>query len=574
MLCVLFFSMLRFGTFNVLGLSKPEKQHLLEEDFISYGLDILAIQETKVINSDEIILPLNNKLIFMKQVNLINGIGHGGLGFLISTKLTPYIVQSQYISDRVSFIDFKIPCNNSNPLLIRCVNGYSPTNTKSKKDLSLSSSFYEDLQKASNVPSRWEIFYLGDFNGKIGNITKSDRVNGLHNYVGRYSMGMRNHNGECLLDFVCLNDLLVTNTCFQHPSRHRTTHTARVTYKGGKKVYSQIDYILCKRRSRCLLQNARSYGGTKLCSDHKLVVVSINSQKRFRLYRKLKASGKKIDCNQLSSCKEKQLLFKSEITESLKNITPVGEPNSVLEKTFEALHSCAENVVGFRESNQRCHRTNDKVVVELSTLRKQLRVELESYNKDSARNRELKKSVNKIGRAIKKRMKVLETQWADRLAYEITSTDDSRAMFEAVRSLAKVNDPKPIVVHNQKGIPVGTDKAKADIIKGWYEKKFTGDEPPLTPFVCPPKSLDVPITPIEVEIAAKALKNGKANGPDNTPNEFLKYAGTAFYTMFANIVNRCFEENKVLNAVGECYITPLAKPGKPPGQESQATNPL
>ena len=109
MLCVLFFSMLRFGTFNVLGLSKPEKQHLLEEDFISYGLDILAIQETKVINSDEIILPLNNKLIFMKQVDLINDIGHGGFGFVISTKLTLYIVQSQYISCRVSFIDLKIP---------------------------------------------------------------------------------------------------------------------------------------------------------------------------------------------------------------------------------------------------------------------------------------------------------------------------------------------------------------------------------------------------------------------------------------------------------------------------------
>ena len=115
--------------------------------------------------------------------------------------------------------------------------------------------------------------------------------------------------------------------------------------------------------------------------------------------------------------------------------------------------------------------------------------------------------MNRIGRAIKKRMKVLETQWADRLAEEITSTDDSRAMFEAVRSLAKVKDPKPIVVHNQDGIPVGTDKAKADIIKEWYEKKFTGDEPPLTPFVGPPKPLDVPIIPIEVKFAAKVLKN-------------------------------------------------------------------
>ncbi|KAL5260754.1 hypothetical protein ACHWQZ_G010791 [Mnemiopsis leidyi] len=200
-------------------------------------------------------------------------------------------------------------------------------------------------------------------------------------------------------------------------------------------------------------------------------------------------------------------------------------------------------------------------------MRKKLRIELESYNQDSSQNRELKKSVNRIGRAIKKCMKVLETLWADRLAAEITSTDDVRAMFEAVRSLAKVKDPKPIVVHNQDGIPVGTDKAKPDIIKEWYEKKFTGNEPPLTPFVGPPKPLDVPNKPIEVEVAAKALQNGKANGPDNTPNELLKYAGDSFYQIFATLVNKSFEENKIIDAVGECFITPLAKPGKPPGEE-------
>ncbi|KAL5258261.1 hypothetical protein ACHWQZ_G013038 [Mnemiopsis leidyi] len=113
------------------------------------------------------------------------------------------------------------------------------------------------------------------------------------------------------------------------------------------------------------------------------------------------------------------------------------------------------------------------------------------------------------------------------------------------------------------GIPVGTDKAKADIIKEW----FTGDEPPLTPFVGPPKPLDVPIKPIEVEFAAKALQNGKANDPDNTPNELLKYAGDSFYQIFATLVNKSFEENKFIDAVGESFITPLAKPGKPPGEE-------
>ena len=122
----------------------------------------------------------------MMQTNLINGIGQGGLGFVVSKKLAPRIEKFQYISDRVSFIDIKIPCRNNNPMLVRCINAYSPTNTKSRKDISLSTSFYEDLQKASNVPSRWEVYYLGDFNGKVGKLTYSDSVNGLHHHIGRY----------------------------------------------------------------------------------------------------------------------------------------------------------------------------------------------------------------------------------------------------------------------------------------------------------------------------------------------------------------------------------------------------
>ena len=559
--------MMRIGTFNVLGLSKTEKQHLLEEDFISYGLDILAIQETKISKCNEIMLPKKNKLILMKQTNLINGIGHGGLGFVINKKLCPFIQQWNYISDRVSYIDFKIPCGNSTSMYIRFVNGYSPTNTKSKKDATLSEKFYGDLEKAAYVPSRWELYFLGDFNGKIGKLNQLDLLNGIHHHVGKYSIGSRNHNGQCLLDFVCLNDFFVANTCFQHPARHRTTHTARVINKSGKKVYSQIDFVLCKRRSKCLLENARSYGGTKLCSDHKLLVVSVNTQNRFRLNQRNR-SEKKFDCNRLASCKETQLSFKREVAAALSlDQNSNGDPNSVLDSALSVIHKCAEKIVGIRRPKQKCHRTNDPVVVDLSNIRRKLRVELESYNKDSDKNRELKKSVNRIGRAITKRMKFLESQHADRLAEEITSTGDSRSMFEAVRSLAKVKEPKPIVVHNEHGNPVGTDKAKAEIVREWYVKKFNGDDPPLTPFMGTPRPLDAPITALEVESAAKALKNGKANGPDNTPNELIKYAGMSFYNVYANIINQCFEENKVLDAIGECYITPLTKPGKPPGNE-------
>ena len=95
-------------------------------------------------------------------------------------------------------------------------------------------------------------------------------------------------------------------------------------------------------------------------------------------------------------------------------------------------------------------------------------------------------------------------------------------MFEAVRSLCKVKEAKPICVNNQDGNPIGTDIAKAKAIRDWYKLQFTGDDPPLTAFDNAPSPLDCPITPYEVEIAAKRLKNGKANGPDIIPNELLK----------------------------------------------------
>ena len=61
----------------------------------------------------------------------------------------------------------------------------------------------------------------------------------------------------------------------------------------------------------------------------------------------------------------------------------------------------------------------------------------------------------------------------------------------------------------------------------------------------------------------KALKNGKAVGPDKTPSELHKYAGEPMFEIYASSINKCFEENKVLDAVGQCYITRqrnLAKP--------------
>ena len=65
--------------------------------------------------------------------------------------------------------------------------------------------------------------------------------------------------------------------------------------------------------------------------------------------------------------------------------------------------------------------------------------------------------------------------------------------------------------------------------------------------------------------ALKRLKNGRSCGPDNIPNELIKYAGDSFGSVFAPIINQCFETHTYIDAIGESILTPLPKPGKPAG---------
>ena len=81
----------------------------------------------------------------------------------------------------------------------------------------------------------------------------------------------------------------------------------------------------------------------------------------------------------------------------------------------------------------------------------------------------------------------------------------------------------------------------------------------------PPRPLNTPITSSEVQYAASKLKNGKAVGPDEIPNELLKYAPPVFFQQYACLINRSFEGHEHVPSFTEGFLTPLQKPGKPKG---------
>ena len=173
--------------------------------------------------------------------------------------------------------------------------------------------------------------------------------------------------------------------------------------------------------------------------------------------------------------------------------------------------------------------------------------------------------INKTQKCIQKRLTELKVNTADSLVETIANTDETRKMFEAVRVLNNNKPSRSIVVHNEQGHVIAADEDKAEAIRLYFEKQFTGNEAPLEPFTGNPRPLNTPVTVDEITNALKKLKNNRACGPDNIPNELLKYSGSSFSAQFAPIINECFETHTYIDAIGKSILTPLQKPGKPKG---------
>ena len=567
--------LISFATFNVRGLGFQQhqgysvsKREQLATDCIRYKIDICAIQETKVTEASFSRLFSGHRLILFEQLDS----RHGGLGFVLSPRIANFVQSWKYLSDRVCVINLKLPTRSGNPVLCRVVNAYGPHSKLAQDNPKLLYKFYDDLREAGNVPANVEIFYLGDFNSKLGKMNYTDIDYGFNNYMGNYGMGTRNGNGEHLLNFMLENSLFASNTAFQHSCRHRTTYTGwRKDWSAGKHsnktlpVYAQIDFILCRSRLKPILTDSRSYGGAFTFSDHRIVVMRANFRGISLCFKSNRLKCTRFNISELVSNVDMQHKYQKSLDNNISDSicsTPPPSPTDELTVLFNTIKTCAEATVGTAQQKNR-NRSNDDIVKELASERQSLRLQL---NNNESRDRSgIRSQINQKTNQIQKRLKLLRITEADELYATITNTTESRRMFEAVRTVTNSKQQTGIGVHDEQGCLIGTDKGKAEVIRAYLEKQFTKDETPLEPFDGPPRPLSSPLTGNEIRQATKSLKNGRANGPDGIPNELLKYSTSTVHEQFADIVNRSFETNCFLAPIGQATIAPLQKRKKPIG---------
>ena len=132
---------------------------------------------------------------------------------------------------------------------------------------------------------------------------------------------------------------------------------------------------------------------------------------------------------------------------------------------FHNIKSIAINTVGVIPPKKKTHYTNDPQVIALVEERHLLKL-IESNCSDDRSN--LRKSINNKRIMISKRLSEIANSKAEKLANEISSTDDCRCMFEAAHILSGSRKKTNITIINVEELNVGSDQRKAEIIKDWF----------------------------------------------------------------------------------------------------------
>ena len=121
-------------------------------------------------------------------------------------------------------------------------------------------SFYDSLQETLNtIPCHDVKFIIGDLNAKVGKIATPNTT------CGKFGLGEQNERGEKQTEFCNANNMIITNTMFQHSPRHLYTWASP-----DRKTRNQIDFIVMSQQWKGCVKNVRTRPGADCSSDHQV----------------------------------------------------------------------------------------------------------------------------------------------------------------------------------------------------------------------------------------------------------------------------------------------------------------
>ena len=271
----------KISTWNVhYQLTDSIEKQILMKDMEDRKITVAALQETRCMNQEFVYG--DAKLIMFGGKNPTNIHKRYGMGFYVAKQWIKFIRGSEYISDRICAIHFDFGKAGSKKLSI--TNVYASTTDVANNDRNTIANFYRDLTISYDKHSSDDnlVIIAGDFNAKVG------KRQDLESCIGQHGKGIRNNNGNDLIDFLTEKNLFITNTHYRHPPKHVTTWHGPAERRDrlGKQIHNLIDYIIIPKLAIKALTNARAHRNQAHQSDHNLVAANTTIQNLLHTHRK------------------------------------------------------------------------------------------------------------------------------------------------------------------------------------------------------------------------------------------------------------------------------------------------
>ncbi|CAF1437436.1 unnamed protein product [Adineta ricciae] len=206
---------------------------------------------------------------------------------------------SEWVPINERIIKIRLYCA---PVHITVIAVYSPINPITKQMSDESDKFYNDLQDTlSDVSTKDMIIIMGDLNARVGDNKQKRHQHVKRSGIGPFTVDIENENGAKLIDFCEINNIIISNTFFEHKLMHQTSWM-----HPRNKKWHMIDYALVNKKFRSSVEDVRMLRGATgaIGTDHHLMRVKIKIHLKSR---KKNANKKKINVDS-TKLKDDQLL--------------------------------------------------------------------------------------------------------------------------------------------------------------------------------------------------------------------------------------------------------------------------
>ena len=538
---------LRISTWNVGTLKKRDGE--VVETLTRRKVDLCGIQEHRwagdlASTQTRLLKGRNTRYKFFWCGNKQ---GQGGAGILLAERWVDKVFEVQRITDRILLL--KIIIGNA---VYTFISLYAPQSglPEPEKDR-----FYDQLQSTvAKIPASEMLIIVGDWNGHVG--VDADAYMEAH---GGHGFGVRNAEGERVLEFAVANDLLIGNTLFKKRDSHL------VTYSSGNHR-TQIDYILFRKRLRKSVSNVKVIPNEECVQQHHLLVCDLSVRTPVIKKRKFVPRIRTWKLKDPAVATQYQEVFKAKVNDS----ETVDDQNDTVEGLWsdlkEPLLSAASEVCGVSRNHQWRPETwwwNDRV----DDAIKEKRARFKTYNTlrkagKVIEAKEAKTAYNDARRTAKHVVWLARSEAGEEEFANISPSGDG--IFRIAKQMDHTN--QDVVgekcVRNDAGELSLSDEEK---MKAWVEHyarllnvefEWPRDQlPDVAPIAGPPPRVSTKL----VQRALNKMHCGKAAGPSGIIAEMLKATGAEGVERARQLADAVITNGVIPKDWEESYIINLFK---------------